>query len=163
MTKKEGHRHLKDHIFHGLKAYLCNAFHYLYDKPDSQYSKFVMASRKAERETLGSSVSKGRAKSAIVGANTDLAKTKAGSEPSYEAITQQIAYLMPALTNQANLNLTKSSGCPGFKPNGNSKYSPNAFQRPKHDKKKMTCWGCGGTRHSLERMLHSQTGEHPSF
>ena len=77
-----------------FKPNLCNALHYLYDKPDSQYSQLVMASRKAETETLGSSVSKGRAKSAIVGANTDLAETKAGSEPSYEAITQQIAYLI---------------------------------------------------------------------
>ena len=47
-----------------------------------------MASRKAEMETLGSSMSKGRVKSAIVGANTDLAEAKASHEPSYEAITQ---------------------------------------------------------------------------
>ena len=66
MTEEEGHRHLKDHLFHGLKPNLCNALLYLYDKPDSQYSQLVMASRKAEIETLGSSVSKGRASSAIV-------------------------------------------------------------------------------------------------
>ena len=100
MTEEEGHRHLKDHLFHGLKPNLHNAIHCLYDKPDSQYSQLVMASRKAEMETLGSSVSKGRAKSAIVGANTDLAVAKASSEPSYEAITQQIAYLMSAVANQ---------------------------------------------------------------
>ena len=35
MTKKEGHRHLKDHLFHGLKPNLHNAPHYLYDKADS--------------------------------------------------------------------------------------------------------------------------------
>ena len=87
MTEEEGHRHLKDCLFHGLKPHLCNALHYLYDKPDSQYSQLVLASRKAEMETLESSVSKGRAKSAIVGANTDLAEEKASSEPSYEAIT----------------------------------------------------------------------------
>ena len=88
MTKEEGHRHLKDHLFHGLKPNLCNALHYLYDKPDSQYSQLVMACRKAEMETLGSGVSEGRAKSAIVGTNTDLAEAKASSEPSYKAITQ---------------------------------------------------------------------------
>ena len=76
MTKEEGHRHLKDHLFHGLKPNLCNALHYLYDKPASQYSQLVMASRKAKRETLGSSVSEGRAKSGIVGTDTDLAETK---------------------------------------------------------------------------------------
>ena len=76
MTKEEGHRHLKDHLFHGLKPNLCNALHYLYDKPDSQYSQLVMASRKAEMETLGIGVSKGRAKSAIAGTNTDLAESK---------------------------------------------------------------------------------------
>ena len=42
-----------------------------------------MASRKVETETLGSSVSEVRAKSAVVGADTDLAKTKVSSEPSY--------------------------------------------------------------------------------
>ena len=87
MTKEEGHRHLKDCLFHGLKPNLCNGLHYLYDKPDSQYSQLVMASRKAEMETLGSSVSEGRARSAIVGAKTDLVEAKASSEPSYETIT----------------------------------------------------------------------------
>ena len=89
MTKEEGHRHLKDHLFNRLKPNLHNALHYLYDKPDSKYSQLVMASRKAEMETLGSSVSEGRAKSAIVGIKTDLAEAKASSEPSYEAITQK--------------------------------------------------------------------------
>ena len=56
MTKDEGHRHLKD-LFHGLKPNLHNTLHYLYDKPGSQYSQLVMVSRKAEMETLGSSVS----------------------------------------------------------------------------------------------------------
>ena len=57
MTKEEGHRHLKDHLFHGPKPNLHNALHYLYDKPDSEYSQLVMASRKVETETLRSSVS----------------------------------------------------------------------------------------------------------
>ena len=107
-----------------------------------------MASRKAETETLGSSVSEVGAKSAVVGADTDSSETKASSEPSYEAIMQQIAYLMSAVANQTNLNPTKTSGCPGFKPNGNSKYSSNTFQGPKHDRKHVTCWGCGGVGHS---------------
>ena len=80
---------MKDCLIHGLKPNLHNALHYLHDKPDSKYSQLVMASREAEMETLGSSVSKGRAKSAIVGTNTDLAEAKASSEPSYEAFTQQ--------------------------------------------------------------------------
>ena len=52
MTMEEGHRYLKDHLFHGLKPNLHNALHYLYNKPDSQYSQVLMASRKAETETL---------------------------------------------------------------------------------------------------------------
>ena len=91
---------MKDCLFHSLKPNLHNALHYLYDKPDSQYSQLVMASRKAETETLGSSVSKGRAKSAIVGTNTELAEAKVSSEPSYKAIAQQIDYLMSAVANQ---------------------------------------------------------------
>ena len=74
-------------------------FGYLYDKPDSQYSQLIKALRKAETKTLGS-----RAKSAVVGEDTDSLKTKASSEPSYEAITQQITCLMSAVANQTNLN-----------------------------------------------------------
>ena len=92
MTEEEGHRHLKNHLFHGLKPNLHNAFCYLYDKPNSQYSQLVMASRKAETETLESSVSEVRAKSAVVGADTDSPAKVASFEPSYEAIMQQIAY-----------------------------------------------------------------------
>ena len=145
---KEGHRHLKDCLFHGLKPNLHNALPYLYDKPDSQYSQLVMASRKVETETLRSSVSEVRAKSVVVGADTDSAEAKASSEPSYETITQQIAYLMSAAANQTNPNLTKTSGHLGFKPNGNIKCSSSVFQRSKHDRKNMTCCGCGGTGHS---------------
>ena len=81
MTKEEGHKHLKDHLFHGLRPNLHNALHYLYDKPDSQYSQLVMASRKVETEMLGSSVSEVRAKSAVVGADADSAETKFTYEP----------------------------------------------------------------------------------
>ena len=147
-TKEESHRHLKDYLFHGLKLNLCNALCYLYEKPDSQYSQLVMASRKTKAETLRSSVSEGRAKSAIEGTNTDLEEAKASSEPSYKAMTQQIAYLMSAVANQVKPELTKPSGCPGFKSHETNNYSSNTFQRPKCDQKNMTCWGCGGTRYS---------------
>ena len=89
-----------------------------------------------------------RAKSAVVGADTELMEKNVSSKPSYEAIMQQIAYLMCAVANQTNLNPTKTGGHTGFKPNGNSKYPSNTFQRPKHNRKNMTCWGCGGTGHS---------------
>ena len=135
MTEEEGHRHLKDHLFHGLKPNLHNALHYLYDKPDSQYSQLVMASRKAETETLRSSVSEVRAKSTVVGADTDSQVKGASSEPSHEAITQQIAYLMSAVANQNNPSRNKNGGSSGFKPNGNCTYPSTAFQRPKKDKK----------------------------
>ena len=127
MTKEKGHRHLKHCLFHGIKPNLCNTLHYLYDKPDSEYSHLVMASRKAKKKTLGSSVSEGRAKSAIVGTNTELAEAKVSSKPSYEAIIQEIAYLMSAVATQVNPELTKSSGHLGFKLNGNNKNSSNAF------------------------------------
>ena len=42
----------------------------MYDKPDSQYSKLVMALRKAETETLRSSVPEARVKSTVVGSDT---------------------------------------------------------------------------------------------
>ena len=90
-----------------------------------------MALGKAETETLRSSVSEVRAKSTVVGADTDSQAKGASSEPLYEVITQQIAYLMPAVTNQTNLNLNKNGGCMGFQPNGNAKYPSTMFQRPK--------------------------------
>ena len=108
MTEQDGHRHLKDHLFHGLKANLCNALFYLYDKPDSQYSQLVMALGKAERETLRSSVSEVRAKSTVVGADTDSQVKGASSKPSYEVITQKMGYLMPAVANQTNSNVNKN-------------------------------------------------------
>ena len=61
-----------------------------------------MASSKAETETLRSSVSEVRAKSAVVGADTNLSEKKVSSEPSYEVIMKQIAYLMSVVANQTN-------------------------------------------------------------
>ena len=51
-----------------------------------------MALRKAETETLKSGVSEVRAKSTVVGADTDSLAKGASSEPPYEVIRQQIAY-----------------------------------------------------------------------
>ena len=100
-----------------------------------------MAARKTETETPGSSVSEARPKSTVVGTALVLQAKVASSNPPHEALTQQIAYLMSAITNQ---NSSKNNGHNGSKPsNGNSKYSSTKFQRPKRDKKDMKCWGCG--------------------
>ena len=98
MTEEEGVKHLKDHLFHGLMPNIHNVLHDMYDKPDSQYSQLVMAARKAETETPDSNVPVARAKSAIVG--TKLQAKAASFDPPYEAIMQQIAYLMSVITNQ---------------------------------------------------------------
>ena len=58
-----------------------------------------------------------------------MAEAKASSELSYEAITQQIAYLMCAVANQVKPEPTKPSGCLGFKSNENNKYSSNTWSR----------------------------------
>ena len=108
MTDEEGIKHLKDHLFHGLKPNIQNALHYMYNKPVSQYSQLVMAARKAEIETPGRGVSEARAKSAVDG--TDSQSKVANSDPSYEAITQQIAYLMSTINHQnTNKKWTKWS------------------------------------------------------
>ena len=60
-----------------------------------------MAARKAETETPGSNAPEARVKSAVV----DEIDSKSGGtsfDPSYEVITQQIAHLMSAITNQNN-------------------------------------------------------------
>ena len=46
----------------------------MYNKPNSQYSKLVMAARKAQIETLGNGVSEARAKSAVVELDTTKSK-----------------------------------------------------------------------------------------
>ena len=135
----------------------------MYDKPNSQYSQLVMASRKAETETLGGSVPEVRAKSTVVGTDTDSEVKGDSSEPSYEAITQQIAYLMSAVTNQTNQNLNKNGGCTEFKSDGNGKNPSTTFQRPKTDKKNMTCWGCGGSGHSWRECSTPRQGNNLLF
>ena len=161
MTEEDGLREQKNHLFHGIKPNLCNALQYLYDKPDSKYSQLVMALRKAETETLRSSVSEVRAKSGIAG--TDLQVKGASPDPSYEAITQQIAYLMSAVMSQPNQNLNRNSGCMGFKPNGNGKYPSTTFHGPKRDKKNMKCWGCGGSGHSQRQCSTPRQGNNLPF
>ena len=101
-----------------------------------------MDARKAETETLESGASDIRAKSAVVELET---QPKAiGSESAYEAIMQQIAYLMSAITNQnASNNGQNGARCN----NGNGIFSNTKTQRPKKDQKDMHCWGCGGSGH----------------
>ena len=98
MTEEEGIKHLKDQLFHRLKLNIHNALHYMYDKPNLQYSQLVVAVRKAKTEKPGRSVSEVRAKSAVVG--TDSQPKVASSHPPYEVITQQITYSMSTITNQ---------------------------------------------------------------
>ena len=136
----------------------------MYDKPDSQYSQLVMAVRKAEAETPGSSMSKARTKSTVVGIDTALQVKVTSSDPSYKALTQQIAYLMSAITNQTNQNPSKNSGCNGSKSsNGNGKYSSTKFQRPKRDRKDMKYWGCGGSGHSWRECSTPRQGNNLPF
>ena len=103
MTDKEGIKHLKDHLFHGLKSDIHNTLCYMYDTPNLQYSQLVIAARKAETETPGSDASGTRAKSAVV--EIDSKSEGTSFDPSYEAITQQIAYLMSIITNQNNQSI----------------------------------------------------------
>ena len=143
MTEEEGIKHLKDCLFHGLKPNICNALCYMYDQPDFQYSQLVIAARKTKNETPGSGVSEARAKSAVVG--TDSQSKVANSDPSYEAITQQIVYLMSAITNQ---NTNKTNGQNGPKQNNSDgKFLSAKTQMFKKDRKDMKCWGCGGMGH----------------
>ena len=152
MTEEEGVKHLKDCQFHGLKPNICNALCYMYDKPDFQYGQLVMAARKVETETPGSNVSGARAKSAVVGTNSQ-AKV-ASSDPPYEALTKQIADLMSVITNQ---NSSKNNEYNGSKPsNGNGKFLSTRFQRPKRNRKDMKCLECEGTRHSWREWFHTQ-------
>ena len=123
ITEEEGVKTLKDHLFHGLKPNICNALHCMYNKSDSQYSQLVMAAMKTETETPGINVSEAMAKSAVVGSDSQ-AKV-ASSDPLYEAFTQQIGYLMSAITYQ---NLSKNNECNGSKQsNGNCKFSTTKF------------------------------------
>ena len=112
----------------------------MYDKPDPQYSRLVMAARKAETETPGSGRSEVRAKSAVVELGTQSKATS--SEPPYEGTMQQIAHFMSAITNQNASN----NGQNGTRHNnGNGKFPNTKTQSPKKHRKDMLCLGCGGT------------------
>ena len=64
-----------------------------------------MAARKGKTETSGGDVSETRAKSTVV--EIDLKSEGTSFDPSYEVITQQIAYLMSIITNQNNQDITE--------------------------------------------------------
>ena len=117
-----------------------------------------MAVRKAE---TGNSVPEARVKSSVVGTASASQAKGASSEPPYEALIQQIAYLMSAVTNQ---NLSKNNGCNGSKSNnGNSKYLSTKFQTPKRNRKDMKCWGCGGIGHSWREFFTPRQGNNLPF
>ena len=104
-------------------------------------------------------MSDARAKSTVVG--TDLQAKMASSDPPYEALTQQIPYLMSAITNQ---NSRKHNEHNGSKlSNGNVKFSSTKFQRPKWDRKDMKCWGCGGPGHSWRECSTPRQGNNLPF
>ena len=64
----------------------------------------------------------------------------ASSDPPYEAIMQQITYLMPMITNW-NANNNGQNG--SRHNNRNGKFSNTKTQRPKKERNDMTCLGCG--------------------
>ena len=159
ITEEKGIKHLKDQLFHGLKHNICNALHYMYDNPDSQYSQLPMVARKTETETPGSGVPEARATSAVV--DIDSKSKVASSDRPYEVITQQIAYLMSTITNQ---NPNKNKGQNGSKcNNGKGKTMNTKTQRPKKDRKDMTCWGCAGTGHEWRKCSTPRQGNNLPF
>ena len=83
-----------------------------------------MTARKAKTETPGSSVLEVRTKSAVV--RTDSQLKVASSDPPYEVITQQIAYLMSAITNQNPNENNEHIG--SNQSNRNDKFSNTKFQ-----------------------------------
>ena len=89
----------------------------------------------------------------------------ASSDLPYEALTQQIAFLMSTITNQ---NASKNNDCNGSKQsNGNGKFpntnSSTKFQRSEKDRKDIKCWGCGGTRHSWRECSTPRQGNNLHF
>ena len=130
----------------------------MYAKADSQYSKLVMVARKAKTETPGSGESEVRAKSAVVELDTQPKATS--SESSYEAIIQQIAYLMSTITNQnASNNGQNGSRCN----NGNGKFPNTKTPRSKKDQKDMLCWRSGGIGHGWRECSTPRQGNSLPF
>ena len=118
----------------------------------------MMAARKAKTETPGSGVSEVRAKSAVV--EIESQSKMASFKPPYEAIMKQLTYLMSAITNQnANNNGKNVPRCN----NGNKKFPNTKIQRPKKDRKDLTCLGCRGIRHGLRECSTSRQGNNLPF
>ena len=122
----------------------------MYDIPDSQYSRLVMAARRAESETPGSRASEVRAKSAVVKMGI---QSKATSfKPPYQAIMQQIAYLISTITNQNASN----NGQNGARHNdGNGKFPNTKTQRQKKDRKRYALLGMWRYWTWVEGMLNT--------
>ena len=119
-----------------------------------------MTVRKAETETPGSDVPEARAKSSVVDIYS---KSKAASsDPPYEVITQQITYLMSAITNQ-NPNKNIMGKMAQSITMGMAKTTNTKSQRPKKNRKDMTCWGCGGTGHGWREYATPQQGNNLPF
>ena len=160
MTEQEDEHHLKDCLFHGFKSNILNTLLYMYNKPNSQYSKLAMAAREAETELPVGGVSEVRAKSAVVEMGTQ--PKASSSEPPYEAITQQIAYLMFAITNQNKSN--NGQNCVKCNnANGNGKFFSSKTQGTKKDWKEMCCWECGGTGHGWRECSTHRQGNNLPF
>ena len=91
-----------------------------------------------------------RTKSAVV--ELELQSKMASSDPPYEAIIQQIAYLMSAIIIQnANNNWQNGSRYN----NGNRKFSNTKTQRPK--KERYDLLGMWGYQTWVERVFNTQT------
>ena len=85
----------------------------------------------------------------------------ANPDPFYEAITQQIAYLMSAITNQ---NMNKTNGQNGPKQNNSDgKFSSAKTKKFKKDRKDMKCWGCGGMGHRWRECSTPRQGNNLHF
>ena len=105
-----------------------------------------MAARKAKIETPGSNVSEVRAKAAIV--EIDSKSKGAVLIHLMQVITQQIAYLMTAITNQNTDNNSVRHN------NGNGKIPNAKTQRPEKYGKDRICWGCGGIGYGWGDVQH---------
>ena len=112
-----------------------------------------MTVRKVETEILRSSVSETRAKSAVMGAASALLAKVASSDPQCEALTQQIAYLMSAVTNQ---NSRKTNGYNGSKSNNGNSWNQKGIE-------KIWSAGGGGTGHSWRECSRPRQGNNLPF
>ena len=97
-----------------------------------------------------------RTKSPVVEINSKFEGTS--SDQSYAVITQQIAYLMSAITNQNTTNNSSRHN------NGNGKiYLTQKTQRSEQDRKDRICWGCGGIGHGRRECATPQESNNLPF